>query len=113
MQGADLFALTSHSENFGVAVLEALAVGLPVLVTPGVALAGLVKEERLGYVPELDITAISSLLKRALEHPQEAKSMGEYARKLVLEKYTWRNISNHLIEIYNKIIKHYELFLMQ
>ncbi|KYC36871.1 glycosyl transferase family 1 [Scytonema hofmannii PCC 7110] len=113
MQGADLFALTSHSENFGVAVLEALAVGLPVLVTPGVALADLVKEERLGYVPELDVTAIASLLKQALEHPQEAKSMGKYARKLISEKYTWRNISSNLIEIYTKIINQNELRSMQ
>ncbi|MUG94055.1 glycosyltransferase [Scytonema sp. UIC 10036] len=103
MQGADLFALTSHSENFGIAVLEALAVGLPVLVTPGVALADLVAEQHLGYVAKLDVPAIVSLLQQALEHPQEAKSMGERARQLILEHYTWDKVASQLIDIYTEI----------
>src|SRR5579883_1414128 len=60
MQGADLFALTSHSENFAVVVLEALAAGIPVLVTPGVALASVIQQNQLGYVAELDVSAIAS-----------------------------------------------------
>ncbi|ARV61239.1 glycosyl transferase family 1 [Nostocales cyanobacterium HT-58-2] len=105
MQGADLFVLTSYSENFGVAVLEALAVGLPVLVTPGVALADVVNEQRLGYVAQLNIAEISSLVQQALEHPQETKSMGDRARQLVQENYTWNSIADNLIEIYIKVLK--------
>ncbi|NEQ86938.1 MAG: glycosyltransferase, partial [Moorea sp. SIO2I5] len=43
-----------NAESFGISVLEALAVGLPVLVTPGVALAYVVEKHQLGYVTELD-----------------------------------------------------------
>ena len=103
MQGADLFTLTSYSENFGVAVLEALAAGLPVLVTPGVALADVVNEQRLGYVAELDVAAIAFFLKQALEHLQETKSMGDRARQLVSERYTWDKVASNLIDIYTKI----------
>lgn len=103
VQGADLFALTSYSENFGVAVLEALAVGLPVLVTPGVALADVVKQQHLGYVAELDIAAIASCLQQALEHPQQAKMMGDRACKLISERYTWDQVASNLIDIYTKI----------
>ncbi|WP_414583654.1 glycosyltransferase [Scytonema sp. PCC 10023] len=105
IQGSDLFALTSHSENFGVAVLEALAAGLPVLVTPGVALASVVQQDQLGYVTDVNVPAIVSALDRYLGHPQEGKDMGDRARQLVQKKYTWNCIAQNLIEIYMKILK--------
>lgn len=104
LQGSDIFALTSHSENFGVAVLEALAVGLPVLVTPGVALASVVEQYQLGYVVGLDVTAISFSLQRWLDNPQQGKKMGDRARKLVFEQYTWESIATKMIEVYTAIV---------
>lgn len=104
LQGADIFALTSYSENFGVAVLEALAAGLPVVVTPGVALAAVVKQHQVGYVPELDVEAIASAIKDSLNHPQIAQERGNRARKLILENYTWENIATQLIDIYTALI---------
>jgi len=105
LQGADLFALTSHSENFGVAVLEALAAGLPVFVTPGVALACVVEQYQLGYVVKLDVTAIAFSLQHWLNNPQQAKKMGDRARQLILEKYTWDRIALNLIEVYTALLK--------
>jgi glycosyltransferase involved in cell wall biosynthesis len=105
MQGSDLFALTSYSENFGVAALEALAVGLPVLLTPGIALADLVAQQHLGYVAELQVTAIAASIQQALDHPHEAKEMGDRAQKLILENYTWDRIASKLISVYTEIIE--------
>lgn len=104
LQGADIFTLTSHSENFGVVVLEALAVGLPVLVTPGVALASVVQQYQLGYVVELDVAAIVSGLQCWLNNPQQAKKMGDRARQLIFERYTWDRITSRLIEVYTAIL---------
>lgn len=104
IQGADLFALTSYSENFGVAVLEALAVGLPALLTTGVALSSLVQEHQLGYVTKQDVSAISDALEKFFDQPDAAKKMGNCARQLILEKYTWEQISTQLIGIYQQII---------
>ncbi|MEH2048734.1 glycosyltransferase [Nostoc sp.] len=105
MQGSDLFVLTSHSENFAVSVLEALAVGIPVVVTPGVALASLVKEKQLGYVPEMDVLAIASAIEQFFSQPQDAKDMGDRARKLICENYTWDRIASKLISVYTDIIE--------
>jgi len=105
MQGADIFALTSYSENFGVAVLEAMAVGLPVVVTPGVALASVVEQNQLGYVAGLDTVAIASTLEHCLDHPQTTKEMGDRARQLVREKYTWGRNASNLREVYTAILK--------
>ena len=105
LQGADIFALTSHSESFGVAVLEALAVGLPVIVTPGVALASVVEQNQLGYVAELDVAAIASSLHHCLDHPQAAKEMGDRARHLIVENYTSKHVASNLNELYATILK--------
>lgn len=104
LQGADLFALTSYSENFGIAVLEALAVGLPVLVTPGVALADLVVQQQLGYVAQLDVDAISTTIQQILDHPIEAKLIGDRARQFIFERYTWEQIALQMKQIYAHII---------
>ena len=105
IQGSDLFVLTSHSENFGVAVLEALAVGTTVLVTPGVALASIVKQYQLGYVTELDVLAIANVLEDYLSDPQAAKQMGDHARQLISEKYTWRQIACEMQNMYADILQ--------
>lgn len=105
LQGADLFTLTSHSENFGIAVLEALAVGLPVLVTPRVALATIVEQHQLGYVTELDVAAIAFALQCCLNHPQEAKEMGVRARQLIFEHYTWEHIASRMLDVYTAILE--------
>jgi glycosyltransferase involved in cell wall biosynthesis len=105
LQGSDLFALTSHSENFGIAVLEALAAGLPTLVTPGVALAPMIGQHQLGYVTALEETAITQTLNHYFTHREEAKIMGDRARQIVLQDYTWPVIAAKLIEIYHQCCK--------
>lgn len=100
LQGADLFALTSHSENFGVAVLEAMACGVPVLVTPGVALAETVNSHHAGIVTELNVEAITTKLENYFQNPAIAKNMGRNGRQLVIEKYSWNQISQSLVGIY-------------
>lgn len=104
LQGSDLFALTSHSENFGIAVLEALAAGVPALVTPGVALSQLIQQHQFGYVTPLEKTAIANALLQCLQKPEEAKQMGERAREFIQENYTWDKIATELIEVYQAIL---------
>ncbi len=105
LQGADLFALTSYSENFGIAVLEAMAVGLPVILTPGVALASMVKEEQLGYVAELNVEEIAATIEYALNHQWQTKQMGDRACQLILDNYCWHHIGSKLSQIYSNILK--------
>ena len=102
LQGSDLFTLTSHSENFGIVVLEALAVGLPVIVTPGVALSSIIKDYDLGYVPELNINSITQSFKDFFEHYQERKNFKQRARNLIIEQYSWDSIANQLASIYQQ-----------
>lgn len=105
LQGADLYVLTSHSENFGVAVLEALAAGLPALVTPGVALSDEIQSHHLGYVTPLDKDAITATLERYFLDPKAAISMGKRAQQFTLENYTWKRNAENLIQAYQAVLR--------
>lgn len=105
LQGTDIFVLTSHSENFGLAVLEAMGAGVPVVVTPGVALAAMVKENSLGLVADMDIPSIKSGISYLLNNREEAVKMGQRARQFVLKEHDWGAIASKLARIYSDIIK--------
>ncbi|MFA5411630.1 MAG: glycosyltransferase [Candidatus Omnitrophota bacterium] len=109
LQGADLFALTSHSESFGLAVLEALAAGLPVLLTPGVPLASLIKKEGLGFVAEMEVGEIADTIKRCLDNPQGLKEMGGRGREVVRREYNWEAIAGKLSRIYAAVLNREDL----
>lgn len=107
LQGADIFALTSHSESFGLAVLEAIAAGLSIVTTPGVPLATVVEQYQLGQVIKLDSDAIAKALQQCLDSLQDfqqTQCRQDRARQLISEHYTWECIATKLIEIYNDII---------
>lgn len=105
LQGSDLFALTSHSENFGIAVLEAMANGLPVLLTSGVALASVVEQSQLGWVTPLEHSAITSAFQQFFDNPTQAEQMGNDARIMVNQKYTWNQIATDLIKYYESALQ--------
>jgi glycosyltransferase involved in cell wall biosynthesis len=105
LQGSDLFALTSHSENFGIVVIEALAAGLPVLLTRGVALASMVEENKMGYVANLDVNNIAENMTEFLDYWKinEIKPIGNRNKIYIEENYSWNIIAKKLITIYNKL----------
>lgn len=103
LQGSDLFVLTSHSENFGIAVLEAMAAGLPVVVTPGVALSTVVQEHQIGFVTELEQSAITTTINTCLSNPQVLQEQGNRARLLVEQHYSWRENALSLMNFYRRL----------
>lgn len=107
LQGSDIFALTSHSESFGLAVLEAIAAGLDIIITPGVPLAPVIKKHQLGYIPELDINQIVTALQQsldALQNTEQNLQRRERAYQLISDQYTWNKIAANLIQIYKAIL---------
>ena len=102
MQSADFYTLTSYSENFGIAVLEALGAGTPVIITKEVALSEQVETHKLGYVCDLSIESIKGSLTRALS--KDGHNLADTS-KFVEQYYSWHSISQKLIDLYRSMSK--------
>ena len=91
---ADIFILPTYSDNFGIAVAEALANELPVITTTGAPWQDLV-EHRCGWWVEPGVQGVSGALNEAMEcDPAELRKMGQRGRQLVLNKYSWAQIGS-------------------
>lgn len=104
LAAADLFALPAVGEGFSMAVLEAMACGLPVLLTPGcnfpeVASAG------AGLVVPREVPALSGALSALLTAADRRASMGRSARSLIQAHYTWPRVVAQLVEAYTLAIE--------
>ena len=104
MASAKLFVLPSYSENFGNAVLEAMRCGLPVIVTPEVGVAEIVRNAGGGIVTSGDPDPLSSAINRLLRDPVAAASMGQAGRRFVLARYSWRHIAGQYESLYQRLM---------
>ena len=100
LQGGDVFVLPSYSENFGIAVLEALACGLPVIVSEHVALADEVAAESLGRSVPLDVAALAGALAELMDDPAARATMRERGVRIANERFTWRAAARRLKDAY-------------
>jgi glycosyltransferase involved in cell wall biosynthesis len=105
LKSGSVFFLPSRSEGFSNALLEAMACGLPSVVTRVGGNAEAIEEGRNGYVIESeDADAAADRIVRLLRDPVQAKRMGENGRRSVEEKFTADGMIGQLIA-------HYELLL--
>jgi glycosyltransferase involved in cell wall biosynthesis len=90
---ATLFVLLSTSENFGNAVLEALAMETPVVLSPGVGLSEEVVRAGAGIIGMEDVAAL-------LRDPERRAEMGRKGRALVESRFTWPGVAVRMEEAY-------------
>lgn len=97
---ADLFVLPSHSENFGMAVAEALAHGCPAVVSRGAPWAGL-ESERCGWWVDHDVTSLAAALRQAMSLQQgKLAEMGARGRLWMERDYGWNSVAQRMEEAY-------------
>jgi len=106
MADADIFCRPSYSEGLPLTLLEAMASGLPVVVSDVAGVGDILDDGDTGLlVKPGNVDTLVSNLDYLLENPDEAIAMGERARETVLDGYTWDSRSESVVEIYSEILK--------
>jgi glycosyltransferase involved in cell wall biosynthesis len=95
--------LPSYSESFGNVVLEAMQRGLPVIVTPEVGAAEVVKESGGGLVAGGDAQSLGAAIDRLTEDAARSAAMGEAGRAHVSEHYGWKSVAARMEALYGEL----------
>jgi len=106
LSALDLSVLPSHSEGVSLALLEAMAAGLPVIATAVGGLPEVVTDGENGLlIPPKDPEALALALARLLDDPDLAKKLGKNAQRHVEAHYSMECLGREINEIYEELIE--------
>lgn len=104
--GTDLFVLPSYSENFGMAVIEAMVCGVPVVISNKVGIYIEVEKNKAGIVVDTDAESLYQGIKLLLENPEFKKEIVINGRKLVEEYYYVNKVADKMMKLYEGNLSH-------
>lgn len=105
LRSADLFVLPSYYENFGIAVAEAMAAGVPVVISDQVHIWQDIQQAQAGWISACQVSTLTDQLRSALQSPQERQQRGTNARTYALQHYSWDAIAQQVIASYRQILE--------
>lgn len=104
---ADAFVLPSRNESFGMAVAEALAAGVPVVVSDQVGIAPEVAEAEAGLVVACRGEAVAGAIEALILNPEVRRRMGANGRTLVRERYSLPATAGRMLSLYDEVLKNW------
>lgn len=104
LRNASLMVLPSRQENFGLCVLEALAEGVPVVVSRDVNLAKDITDAGAGWISNVDVADLEKTLSEAMTDKEQRLSRG-LAGKAFSQNFTWDSIAEQIENMYLSIIQ--------
>jgi glycosyltransferase involved in cell wall biosynthesis len=103
-EAADVFALPSFSENFGIAAAEALAAGLPCVLGKGVAIADDVVQANAGIAVNPNAREVADALGRIIASQADRDAMASNAKRLARERFSSEAMGASLKQLYLDIL---------
>lgn len=98
---ADVWALSSHSENFGIAAIEAMSAGCATVISPAVNLADEVIAAEAGVVADLDPEKFGAAMSALLADPAERAKIAAAGERFA-RTFDWPVVAPQLIEMYER-----------
>ncbi len=103
--GSDVFVLPSYSESFGMAVVEAMACNLPVIISDQVGIYKEVENAKAGIIIHTKPNELYNALMKILDNKQESLEMARRGRKMVEEYFASEKVADKMIKVFEEIIK--------
>jgi glycosyltransferase involved in cell wall biosynthesis len=103
LSAADAWALSSHTENFGIAVMEAMAAGCPVVISKEVNLAEEVAHANAGVIAEAEPRAFATGLLELLGDAERRRRLRRAGREFAAG-YDWKEVTPRLLDMYRTAI---------
>ena len=104
LSAADAFVLPSYYENFGIAVAEAMAAQLPVIISDQVHIWPAIAQSESGWVVPTEIEALATALTEALSEEEMRSQRGQNAQQCAKENYSWDAIAQRMVTVYHQSI---------
>jgi len=102
---AAVFVLPSYSENFGIAIVEAMACGVPVAISDKVNIWREVEQARAGLVGPPDVDTVIGQIEALVSDPVAAARMGSQGKALAAAKFSWTVIARQLETVYRSLAR--------
>jgi glycosyltransferase involved in cell wall biosynthesis len=104
LAAADLFVLPSYSENFGIAVVEAMAAGLPVVISDQVGIHHEVSKGNAGLVTPCQVEPLRAALWQLVTNSTQRQQLGSNGKQLVEQLFSQSAMTQHLLAMYEQVL---------
>jgi glycosyltransferase involved in cell wall biosynthesis len=99
----DVWVLPSRDENFGIAIVEAMAYGLPVVVSENVGIQADITAASAGVVVRLDVAELVGALSMLVKDANLRRTYGTNGKELVQGQFSWEASAKQMLRVYESI----------
>jgi glycosyltransferase involved in cell wall biosynthesis len=104
MSAASVVAIPSYTENFCNVAIEAMALGVPLVISEGVGIAQQIREAGAGVIIAPTVEAIKTAIQRVVNDPKERACLGLAGRALASESFSWTAVGARTEAAYQELM---------